>query len=145
MIVDLYSQGDISAQRCGRILDKAGKAKVVSCQAASGATKSRDLQKKLLQTSTWPPIYQCNVPLKGRDGAEVLAPMAFLFPHEVLHGMVSLGSLQTISGKAGLDHLSLKHLEECEGQFGCSFVPLAMWSDAVPVSWDRGEAVQCLT
>ena len=41
--------------------------------------------------------------------------------------------------------MSLKHLEEAEQLFKGDFIGLTLWSDGVPVSWDRSESIQCWT
>ena len=41
----------------------------------------------------------------------------------------------------------MKHLNEVEQQLDAdgAFIGLGMWSDGVPMSWDRSESVQCIT
>ena len=41
--------------------------------------------------------------------------------------------------------MSLKHLEEAEQLFKGDFIGLTLWSDGVPLSWDRSESIQCWT
>ena len=45
----------------------------------------------------------------------------------------------------GLDHIARKHVEDVESMLKTRLVALGLWSDGVPVNWDRSESIQCVT
>ena len=100
-IIDLYSKGDISAQRCASLLGDAAASKVLSCHLPHSTARARDLQRGLARSSGWPPLYVCDAPLKGRDGNPCKAPVAFLLPHEVLHELVLASDGDCITSTQG--------------------------------------------
>ena len=51
-IVDLYAQGNISAQRCSSLLQDAADSQVVSCQVNHSLARARDLQRGLSKHCT---------------------------------------------------------------------------------------------
>ena len=100
-IVDLYAKGTISSARCVSLLNDAGASKVAGCQLQHASGKARDLQRGLVRGSGWPPLYLCNMPLKGKTDEVVNEQAAFLLPHEVLHELVGVGDYECIASKAG--------------------------------------------
>ena len=113
-LVDIYSRGSISAQQCSIMLQHAGQAKVQSCQLVSSTGRARDLQRALLKSAAWPPLYIADVPVKSADGQDVVAPLALLLPHEVMLQLLSSSGSVVLGSTAGLDHISLAHLKESE-------------------------------
>ena len=101
-IVDLYSRGTISAQRCSTLLSDAAESKVASCQAAHSLARARDLQRGLSKDNHWPPLYVCKVPLKNKQGLCEPQDVALLLPHEVLHSLLEAGSYACIADRAGM-------------------------------------------
>ena len=45
----------------------------------------------------------------------------------------------------GLDAIAQGHLAACKRLVPGDYIGVSMWSDGVPVSWDRSESVQCWT
>ena len=64
------------------------------------------------------------------------------FPHELLHQLGSTGELSILASLEGLDRVSREHMEEVNTKTKKQVVPLALWGDSVPFSWDKRQATE---
>ena len=68
---------------------------------------------------------------------------AFLLPHEVLAVVAQHSSPDVIYDLAGLDPSSLCQLQLLLEKWGLDqLIPISLWADTVPYSWDRSESVE---
>ena len=68
---------------------------------------------------------------------------AFLSPHEVLAVVAQHSSPDMIYDLAGLDPSSLCQLQLLLEKWGLDqLIPISLWADTVPYSWDRSESVE---
>ena len=138
----------------------------------SGKNTARNLQRKLMRKVLWPGLYVQDVPVldpstmsevlilsqnTGKipwgSGAEseirkekkpkVMRPMAFLLPHELLHVLGVEGDPSTLVSKVGLDVSTQRHVTNVESSLNRAVVPLGLWADGVPLSWDRKRSMEC--
>ena len=99
-IIDLYSRGDVNAQRCASLLQDAGDSNVRACQVEHSTSRARDLQRGLLKHAGWPAQYVCKTPLKDRSGGHY-RNVAYMLPHEVLYTFLQLGDRDYLCNKEG--------------------------------------------
>ena len=147
----LLSTGSASAQVAGEILADASEAGVGSCSflwAANRAeVRSETLLNTMLKRSGWPSLYQTTIPALAKDGETVVdAPAAFLLPHEVLSCLWERSSPEVMLDCRGLDELSQGQLTMlCRKWKVEQLLPLSLWADGVPYSWDRAESIEAYT
>ena len=149
-LVDLFVSNTISGSRASEILQDASESGIKECQGLHTADDTsrhaaRNLKRRLCKLSMWPRDYVATVRTwDPKKQAEVEKSMAFLLPHEILRSFVLLGEIDAISDRAGMDPLTLQHLEYCEQQAASKLpmVGLGLWGDAAPCSWDREDVAQ---
>ena len=108
--------------------------------------KARDVRQRCLADSNWPPLFQVIAPVKGRGGEIEQCPMYFLLPHEVLCHMWTQSDHTLLLSREGLDKVSNEVLDGlCKELQTEKVIPLSLWMDSVPYSWERDESVQCWT
>ena len=148
-LLDLYGSGDVPADRTQALLEDAaafadsmgsGDMQDLRRRPTPGNERNaaRDLRRKLLKTSHWPPVYIAQIPMWSTKKKEMsLQKVAFLLPHEVLHTLGDLGSLETLTDTAGLDATNLRRHASILQDMGQPFISVSLWGDGVPFSWDR--------
>ena len=80
-----------------------------------------------------------------QDSTGAIRPhdMAFLLPHEVLAVVAQHSSPDIIYDLAGLDPSGLCQVQVLLEKWGLDqLIPISLWSDTVPYSWDRSESVE---
>ena len=80
---------------------------------------------------------------KDKKKPKVMRPMAFLLPHELLHVLGVEGDPSTLASKVGLDVTTQRHVTNVESSLNRAVVPLGLWADGVPLSWDRKRSMEC--
>ena len=97
----------------------------------------------LLQGSGWPTPFICKLTTVNRQGDEVQTPVAFLLPHELLDVLAAHGDIKALCDCGFLDVDSQQRLGAIKKKLNSkNVVPIAIWGDGVPVSWDRKESVE---
>ena len=155
--MDLYAGGDIPGDRAQSLLEDAG-AFAEECgrhelqdlrahqSAGSSRNINRDLRKKLLKRSNWPPTYIEQVRFWSlKEKALVSKKLAFLLPHEIVGALMESGQQTKLLQSEGLDLANRARHNAILGKLGAEFVSLSLWGDGVPVSWDRKKAVDIWT
>ena len=117
--------------------------------AGSDKNVARDLRRKLLKGSHWPPIYVTMIRMWSVAEKRVtLQKVALLLPHELLQTLKDMGSSEVVFDASGLDTLNQKKYGQIlEAMHGQLFIPVSLWGDGVPFSWDRKKSADlwCLS
>lgn len=147
-ISDLYLAG-VSAQRAASLFEDsvaAGASNTEDLAVPVSKNSQRDLRRKLLKNSKWPPLYEIEMPvLHQKTHAATLEKMVVLLPHEILFAIhqwnQGVASLFQISGMSELQQRSfLTKTAELRIEASTT-MPLGLWADGCPVKWDRSESI----
>lgn len=147
-LTDLWASNTISSSRTQEIFNDVADAGVQHfhhLKRPLDTNCARNLRRGLLKRNMWPGSYIAPVRVRSRSNhlEEETKMVSFLLPHEVVETVVRLGNLSTWLQDGGMDPLSRAHLERCKADAGvAAMVPLGLWSDGVPVSYDRTESVE---
>ena len=92
-VSDLFLSGAISAGRAATVFQDAefdGATGVADLAVNEGKNAQRDLVRKLMKGSKWPPLYAAKIPVLHQKTHQVLEEsINVLLPHEVLANIVS--------------------------------------------------------
>ena len=145
----LYLAGRVSAQRAASLFEDsvaAGASNTEDLAVPVSKNSQRDLRRKLLKNSKWPPLYEIEMPvLHQKTHAATLEKMVVLLPHEILFAIhqwnQGVASLFQISGMSELQQRSfLTKTAELRIEASTT-MPLGLWADGCPVKWDRSESI----
>lgn len=148
-LADLYLAGAVSGQRAASLFadaDAAGASHVDDLKVTEGGNSHRDLRRKILKGTCWPPLYTLQVPvLHQKTHQTTFEEMNILLPHEVaavvaqrnpdcpepfaIRGL-SIAQQQNFLRKVSQLQISNENV-----------MPLGLWADGCPVKWDRSESV----
>ena len=152
-LVDLYASGEVAGERAQSLLDDAGDfARSVGSgemqelrgrrTTGSAKNKDRDLRRRLLKRSQWPPLYVAELDCYSVKHKEVVRqPVAFLLPHEVLGVLSEVSSLEVMQQAGSLDRYNQGRHAHIMESLQTPFVSVSLWGDGVPFSWDRKKSV----
>ena len=149
---DLYGSGQINSERMATLLRDAADGGNDSCyyhsmrRAGEKGLRARALNNAMMKDSSWPPLLVHKITFKGPDDTEAKEDVAFLLMHEVLWRLWEQSSPQCLASSQALDEVaSVKAMQLKHDWKATHFIPLSFWGDGVPVSWDRGESIECFT
>lgn len=149
-IADLFLSNDISGARAQSVFDDCDKAgaKFMQDLAKAGSSgkhpqnSSRDLLRKLLKNSQWPPVYLVPTRLwDNRQMKEIIVDVAVFLPHELVQVIAQFSKLDLLMDSQGMHTDAMTHLREIEAKVQCSLLPVCMWGDGVPFNWDRTQSL----
>lgn len=107
---------------------------------------ARDIRRFMLRTNTWPGDYIAQVRVRSPQTQLVeQQDVHLLLPHEVLGRLSEASAPEALLQCAGLDPVSLQHLQFAEGEVGQRLVPLGLWADGCPCNWDRTESLEVIS
>ena len=153
-LVDLYASGDIPGDRAQSLLQDAGDfarslgsdefADLRGSQAAGALrNQERDLRRRLLKRSKWPPVYVEEVRCYSvKDQELVMKKVAFLLPHELIACLAEVGDPEIMQQNEALDATNLARHGVIREQLQGPFISLSLWGDGVPFSWDRRKSAE---
>ena len=151
---DLFLSGATSAGRAAAVLQDAefdGAAGVADLAVNEGKNAQRDLVRKFMKGSKWPPLYAVEIPVLHKKTHQVLEEsINTLLPHEVLGIIMSWNqfSKQKVFDRARLSASARKHFEKTVPLLGSdptTCIPLGLWTGGCPVKWDRSQSVIVIT
>ena len=131
------------AEECGR-----HELQDLRASKSPGAVRniSRDMRRRMLRRSHWPPIYIAEVPFwSQKEKAMVPRKLAFLLPHELIAVLQESGQTEALTQTDGLDAPNQERYGAIFQKLDAPFVALSLWGDGVPVSWDRKKSVDIWT
>ena len=149
-LADLYLGGNVSAQRAATLFQDAaedGARDVSDLAISAGKNAQRDLERKLLKGTKWPPLYEFQVPIKDKNTTQpALVKCFMLLPHELLYCIGQWNKLawEKVLDHTGLSHSANRHFRKTVPMLGMeldSTVPLGLWADGCPVKWDRSQSI----
>ena len=156
-LTELYGSGTLPADRTQEMFEDLG---AYAAQAGrgdfqdlrqsrhegSGKNAARDLRRKLLKNSKWPPMYEASVRMwVPKEKILKPRPVALLLPHEIVHALSTIGDFNTLVSNAGLDVVNLQRHLDISKRLEVPFVSMSLWGDGVPYSWDRKKSVDIWT
>ena len=153
-VSDLFLSGAISAGRAATVFQDAefdGARDVADLAVHEGKNAQRDLVRKLLKGSKWPPLYEVKIPVLHQKTHQVLEEsINMLLPHEILANTMSWNTLSKhkVFDRVGLSASARKHFEKTVPLLGMdpnTCIPLGLWTDGCPVKWDRSQSVIVIT
>ena len=148
-LVDLYASGEVAGERAQSLLDDAGDfAKSVGHSEfqdlvggrseGSQKNKDRDLRRRLLRRSHWPPVYTAQVRCYSlRQKCIQPQSIALLLPHELIGVLEEVGDSNIMCQHGALDVWNEAKHANIMTSLQVPFVSLSLWGDGVPFSWDR--------
>ena len=96
---------------------------------------SRDMRRRLLKRSLWPPLYEAEVRMWVPKEKEMkMRKVAFLLPHEILHVLSEMGKFGVMVCTEGLDTYNARRHSQIFKKMETPFVSLSLWGDGVPYS-----------
>ena len=156
-IADLYTSGDIAGDRAqslfedaGDFADSLGSHEMQDLRggrfAGSVKNQNRDLRRKLLRRSRWPPLYLQEVrSWSVKHKRMEMQKLAVLLPHEVVAVLGKIGQPDVLCEAGGLDAWNLVKHQEIYDRLQVPFVSISLWGDGVPFSWDRKHSADTWT
>ena len=148
-LTDLYTSGEIAGERAQSLFDDAGDfAKSVGSDemhelrgkrtVGSEKNKDRDLRRRLLKRSHWPPLYLAEIRCYS-EKQKALSPkrVALLLPHEIVGVLAEIADPNVLCQHGALDTWSEARHVEIERSLETPFMRISLWGDGVPFSWDR--------
>ena len=156
-LVDLFASGDVPGDRSQSLLNDAadiarsvGSHELQDLRGASslgsGKNQARDLGRRLLRRSLWPPLYEDFVRCWSVKGKQIVAKkVAFLLPHEILSVLHQTAGAGVLQQTEGLDPSNASRTTEIANRLGRPFISVSLWGDGVAFSWDRKRSVDCWT
>ena len=151
-LTDLYASGEIAGDRAQSLFDDTGDfARELNSDelqdlrgkrtAGSSRNQDRDLRRRLLKRSHWPPIYVAEVRCYSKKLKEVVPKrVALMLPHEVVGVLAEIGNTETMCQHGALDGWSEERHTHIENSLGAPFMSISLWGDGVPFSWDRARS-----
>lgn len=153
-LADLYLGGQISAGRAATLFQDAtqdGAQHVSDLAVSSGKNAQRDLSRKLLKDSKWPPLYETQVPQLDKSTQQLVqGKINLLLPHEVIYNILqwNQAALPNVFDLEGLSTPARSHFDKACGWVGVpphSTLPIGLWADGCPVKWDRSQSIIVVT
>ena len=145
---DLFASNTVSAKRSQELINDVSSAagslrSFKRLRNDKNSNVARTLKNKFLKNVLWPPNYKAWVRVKNlKTSEEEWQVLSFMLPHETIAALDKAGRREVVMCRAGLDPLSLNHLQSCERKAGQELLALGLWGDGVPVNWDRTESVE---
>ena len=107
---------------------------------------SRTIRRSFLKATQWPNLYYAQVRVLNKSTrVQEQQWLAFCLPHEYIAALFRHGNSDVLMGSQNLDKLSQEHLTHCELQAGAKLLPVGLWADGVPCSWDRNETIETVS
>ena len=78
---------------------------------------------------------------KHRD---CLPPLAFTLPHEIIFKLSKRNTVETLCQTEGATQSVKDHVAKAKECLKGSVIPLGLWSDAIPMNWDRSEPLELI-
>ena len=153
-LVDLYASGGIAGDRAQSLMQDAGDFALSLGSAefqdlrgsqapGAGRNQDRDLRRKLLKRSKWPPVYVEEVRCWCvKTKSLVPKKVALLLPHELIGVLAEVGSVEVMQQTHSLDATNLARHREIAAALEGPFISLSLWGDGVPFSWDRKKSTE---
>ena len=109
-------------------------------------TANKNLRRKLLKNSKWPPLYHFEVPvMHQKTHASTFEEIAVLLPHEVVAVILTWNKdcprLFEISGMTPAQQRQFLTQSRNFQLDSANTMPLGLWADGCPVKWDRSESI----
>ena len=108
---------------------------------------ARDLRRNFLKACKWPSTYLAKVRTWcPKTASEVVSWIHILLPHEMLAALLNFSPDRSAClSTAGLDHMALEQLRQCERDFGqADMLGIGLWTDGVPNNFDRSDSVELI-
>lgn len=152
-IADLFLTNALPAQRIQQMFNDshaAGARNFGDLKRAAddgGKNDSRNIRRKLLKRTPWPPLYYSPVRLwDPKAQREVVQHLPFLLPHEMLYTLALHNSPQALLQQTAMSNGTKARLLEAQASLGVQgLVGLGLWGDGVPANWDRTESYEVVS
>ena len=115
-------------------------------EAGSTSNIQRNILRRWLRGSKWPKPFFAEVPFRHPKSLRRAAvQLPFLLPHEVAHALFGeLGA--SLADLSNLDSHGQQEMRRMERQLKIEgAIPMGMWADATPISWDRKESLDIIS
>ena len=106
---------------------------------------ARDLLHKCLRKSQWPKIHEAEIRVwDDKMNVTKYAQVAFMLSREILNALFKKNpKLNFEDLTAAADSLQ-QHCQDVTRRYGHTVLPIALWSDAAPYSWDWSSSVEVI-
>lgn len=149
----LYLNNKLSGQGTEKLQAEIAECKVPGFKVRKGFLKnrqvsqqaSRNLLRRSLKHSQWPPIYAHEIRVfDPKKQIECLAKVAFMLPHEILFALGDFNTAETLTVLSSATESVQKHCLEAQSQWGVPVAALGLWSDGTPFNWERSKSLELL-
>lgn len=155
-VIDMFLSNDMSALRAQSFFEDAAAAGAsggfnrlqrAGNSGAHGKTMHRDVLRKCLKGTKWPPPYLANIRVWDphlQQATFCIVPI--MLPHEQIRAICGKSNLQALLAKEGMSAEALRHLREVVAATGASdLLGLGFWLDGTPCNWDRSQSVETVS
>ena len=149
----LYLNNKLSGQETEKLQAEIAECKVPGFKVRKGFSKnrqvsqqaSRNLLRRSMKHSQWPPIYAHEIRVfDPKKQIECLAKVAFMLPHEILFALGDFNTAETLTVLSSATESVQKHCLEAQSQWGVPVAALGLWSDGTPFNWERSKSLELL-
>ena len=153
-LVDLVASNTLSAERLAETARQLAECGAPGFQdlGVRPRTKTthnaaRDLRRRISQTVPWPEPYVFLCPVWDvKRGCHQRQKLHLWLPHEVLFKMHAwVRDPEALFSREELGPSTTAHVEEVEATTGFRLLPCGLWSDGVPVQWERTESLEVVS
>ena len=151
-LADLFLSNEISGQRATSLFRDAHDAGAAHFRdlrrmgAMPGAKKNscRDVLRVLVRRTSWPKLYMAPVRVwSSKLQQEVVVPLPFLLPHELIEVLVRRVSMESLLCQDGMCMETRQHLQSaCDELRVPQLLGVGLWLDGVPCNWDRSASLE---
>ncbi|CAE7255519.1 unnamed protein product [Symbiodinium necroappetens] len=111
----------------------------------SSKNASRDMLRRCLKKSQWPPIYTAEIRIwDEKHEITRYADVAFMLPHEVLYVLFQKNPGYPFTDLACCAQSVQNHCLETSRKLGVHVIPFSLWTDATPFNWDRSTSLEVI-
>jgi hypothetical protein len=146
---NVLARNELSATRLAEVVNDINRVAPTQLHDLTGRLDGncpRNLRRKFLRRSAWMPNYTASLRVwDPKTQAVVTEKVEMQLPHEILSVLLKFAVGGKLQERAGMDPLTLQHLQHCEAQAGCALLGVGLWGDGAPTQWDRSESIDVIS
>ena len=114
------------------------KRKRTSGENKTNPKAARNMLRKCLKHSQWPPISVAEIrTYHPKMQMEILQDMAFILPHELLFALGDFNSVDKLTTLDGAATSVKNHCQAAAELLQCPVAAMGLWCDGTPFNWER--------
>ena len=117
--------------------------KAANCKLNRNA--ARDMLRRCLRKSQWPEIYEAEIRVWDEKlNVTKYAKVAFMLPHEILNSLFKKNPKFNFEDLTAAAESVRQHCRDVTEGYGQTMIPMALWCDGTPYSWDRTSSLEVI-